>query len=49
MDYWWIFSPEQIAAAVDQVFDHSERMLALRQRARKTIIDRYESKNDLFT
>lgn len=38
------FSPEQIAAAVDRVFDHSEQMLALRQRARKTIIDRYDLK-----
>ncbi len=36
------FSPEAIADRIDEVLDHKDRMAALRQRARETVIERYE-------
>jgi glycosyltransferase involved in cell wall biosynthesis len=41
------FSPDQIAEAVDQVLDHPDRMQAMREAARKTIIERYEVRQSL--
>lgn len=38
------FSPTDIADKVDAVFDHPDRMAALRVAARQTIIDRYDLK-----
>ncbi|KZD06451.1 glycosyltransferase family 4 protein [Oceanibaculum pacificum] len=38
------FSPSDIADKVDAVFDHPDRMAALRVAARQTIIDRYDLK-----
>jgi glycosyltransferase involved in cell wall biosynthesis len=37
------FSPGQIADAVDRVLDHPDRMQALRDRARRTIVERYDT------
>lgn len=36
------FSPKQIAGRVDEVLSHPDRMQAIRQAARQTIIERYE-------
>lgn len=36
------FAPSEIADAVEQALDHPDRMQALRNAARQTIIDRYE-------
>ena len=36
------FSPDEIAAAVDRVFDHPDRMTVLRSRARASVIARYD-------
>jgi glycosyltransferase involved in cell wall biosynthesis len=36
------FSLQQIADAVDQVLDHPDRMQAVREQARATIVDRYD-------
>lgn len=38
------FSPAAIADAVDRVLDHPDRMRAMRERARQTIVDRYDLK-----
>lgn len=36
------FSPEQFADRVDEVLDHPERMAAIRDAARRTVLDRYD-------
>lgn len=36
------FSPEQIAERVDEVLNHRDRMAEIRQKARETIVQRYE-------
>lgn len=36
------FSPEQVADRVDAVLDHPDRMQAVRDRARQTILERYD-------
>lgn len=36
------FSPEQIADRVDEVLNHPDRMTAIRQKARETIVQRYD-------
>ena len=41
------FSPGEIAEAVTQVLDHPDRMQALRDAARQTIIERYEVRQSL--
>jgi glycosyltransferase involved in cell wall biosynthesis len=41
------FSPKSIADAVDRVFDHPDRMEALRRRARETILANYDLKDCL--
>lgn len=38
------FSPELLAARVDQVFAHKDRMAELRRNARQTILDKYDVK-----
>ena len=38
------FSPAAIADAVDRVLDHPDRMATLRQRARQTVVERYDLK-----
>lgn len=35
------FSPKQIADRVDEVLDHPDRMAEIRQRARETVVERY--------
>ncbi len=42
------FSPTQIAERVDEVFSHSNRMQAIRESARQTIVERYEVKQSLM-
>lgn len=42
------FSPQQIAAAMDEVLVHEDRMQALKTAARQTIIERYEVRNALM-
>jgi glycosyltransferase involved in cell wall biosynthesis len=37
------FSPGQIADAVDRVLDHPDRMREIRDRARRTIVERYDT------
>ncbi|HYS88130.1 MAG TPA: hypothetical protein VEN78_24500, partial [Bradyrhizobium sp.] len=41
-------SPTQIAERVDEVFSHSNRMQAIRESARQTIVERYEVKQSLM-
>jgi len=41
------FSPEEIAERVDEALDHEDRMAALRERARNTILERYDLANCL--
>lgn len=36
------FSPEEIAERVDEALDHEDRMAALRERARNTVLERYD-------
>ncbi len=36
------FSPEDVADGVDRVFDHPDRMQAVRERARKTVVEKYD-------
>jgi glycosyltransferase involved in cell wall biosynthesis len=36
------FSPDEITAAIDRVLDHPDRMQALRARARRTVVERYD-------
>ncbi len=36
------FQPAEIVKAVNQVFDHPDRMIKMRKKARKTIIERYD-------
>jgi len=38
------FSPDEIAAAVDEALTHPDRMQPLRAKARQTVIDRYDLK-----
>jgi glycosyltransferase involved in cell wall biosynthesis len=39
------FSPEQIVEAVDRVLDHPNRLQEMRERARQTIVERYDLKS----
>jgi glycosyltransferase involved in cell wall biosynthesis len=41
------FSPQQVADAVDKVFEHPDRYQALRDNARKTILEQYALKDCL--
>lgn len=41
------FSPEEIAEQVDRVLDHPDRMQAIRDAARDTIVQRYDLKRSL--
>lgn len=43
------FSPEQIADAVDEVFSYPDRMQALRDAARRTIVEGYEVRQSLMS
>jgi glycosyltransferase involved in cell wall biosynthesis len=38
------FSPDELVAAVDEVLSHPDRMQAVRDRARQTIVERYDLK-----
>jgi glycosyltransferase involved in cell wall biosynthesis len=38
------FDPKQIAARIDEVFNHPTQMAELRQNARQTVLDRYDLK-----
>ncbi len=35
------FNPEMLASRIDEVFAHKDRMLDIKKRARKTVLDRY--------
>lgn len=41
------FSPLQIAGTIDQVFAHPDRMQAIRDQARKSVVSRYEARNSI--
>ena len=38
------FSPEKIAEQINKVFKHKDKMLAIRKKARKTIVEKYALK-----
>jgi glycosyltransferase involved in cell wall biosynthesis len=38
------FSPREIARRVDEVLEHPDRMRAIRERARSTVVQRYDLK-----